>query len=1323
MPLITIAQKGSTASGFEAELIIENTRFAIQVSDPFVGDVQQEKWLEWYFEEWIRFPFTNTVRAEKAAKSVRQYGEALFEQVFGHRNAYGAFQAVSGNLGALNVEIMGEPEFQALHWEAMWESDQPHPLVVNCMMSRRRLSGSFARVLVQESPVLNLLVVTARPDEEKDVGYRTISRPLVEAISNANLRVNVEMVRPGTYEAFARHLEGKQSFYHIVHFDLHGGLMGYEDFQKYVHAQTDGYTFQRGYGLPNLPRYEGVQAFLFFEAEAAGQAVPVTAQEMADRLKQSGIPVCILNACQSGKQVRSSAPQTESVGAHGSTPSSTQNDASSPATGTIDERETSLGARLMDAGMQMVVAMGYSVTVSAAALLLKQLYERLFAEESLPEAVRRGRKELFERKQRRVYYNQMVDLEDWLLPVVYANQAVDFRLRPMSFVEEESYFTKQTTQYRFGGAEFKTEYGFVGRDLDILKLEKRLLQHNVLLVQGMGGTGKTTLLRYLQDWWVRTRFVDEVFYFGYDKQAWTLTQILHSIGQAIYPDAEQRMFHAMPIEAQMGKLVQTLRGRRYGLMLDNLESVTGQALAIRHTLSAQEQGQVQQFLERLSGGQTLAILGSRSPEEWLRGAYGQNCYELRGLDSQARTELAQKVLERNVSDGGRRAALLKEPDFKRLMTVLAGYPLAIEVVLANLAQQSVADVLAGLNAADVNLDREGSKTESILKCVEYSHSNLSPDAQKLLLCLAPFSGVIMQKYLPQYVGILKTLEPFKNYPFEQFKEAVQEAINWGLLSPHESGLPSLLMIQPVFPYFLKTKLEMQTVEIQAALRQGFKIHYQGMQGAYEPLMSAKDPQKKAGGLFLCKVEYENFYYALKICLKRQESVDIFFYLYTFLTLTNNTQDRLRLAEFVCEQHKHYLSEIRVGEIGLNIALSLGRLANCYLEMKDFSQAKTYYGEKISLLEQLENIAVKQKLLHLAGTYHQMGRVMEGFREFDEARQSYRKALSIKIEYDYLHSQASTYHQLGVVAQELKEYEEARCNYQKALAIYVEYDDRAEQAGTYHQLGTIAEEQGKLRKARRNYRKALSIKIAYGDFPSQCGTYNNLGSVARRLRNFNEARRNYQKALDICINHRVRSYEGVIYYNFGNFAQKLREYDEAQRSYQKALNIFIEDSDYHFQKNTYYELGCIAQKLRDFHKAQHNYQEALKICIDYGTPLSQCGIYCDLGSVAQKLQDYEKARCNYQAALNICIDYDRLSQGRIYGLLATLAEDEQNLPEVVTNSLKALEIFVEFQDYDSISVTGQILTQVYQTTQDPELLSAISQILGMSEEQVQEWFEA
>ena len=841
MPKITIRECQHTDradEGFLATVSIDGqTQYPITVRDPF--DPKQERDLEFYFEEWIQFPFDQQVRSQRAAASIECYGQQLFKDVFADRDAYGDYQqACRSGLANLQIEIEGEsPDFQALHWEAMQDPKLPRPLAVDCVFTRKRFQRGVVQIDLQPSSVINLLVVTARPDEEEDVGYRTISRPLIDAIEAGRLRVNVELLRPGTLEALSAHLEGKAGFYHIIHFDAHGGLMTYAQLQEQV--KRNRYVF-KSLGQPKVPKYEGLKAFLLLEGEQKGQAEPLEAQQLADLLTGKGIPVCILNACQSGKQVM------------------------------LSGTETSLGSRLMAAGVQMVVAMGYTVTATAAALMMKTLYGQLFsteADDRIPEAIRRGRKALYTDKYRRVYFNQIEPLEDWLLPVVYANRAVDLRLQPFTPEQEEVYFTREDERFRFESSDQKATFGFVGRDLEILKIEKALLRHNVLLLQGMGGTGKTTLLNYLRDWWQRTNFVKDVFYFGYDEKAYTLQQILSEIGKRVFKRFEFANFQAMGLGAQRRKLADVLKAERYAIVLDNLESVTGEALAIQNTLPEKEREEIKKFLLALTGketkGQTIVVLGSRSDEAWLRdvftGEKGVNRYRLRGLDAEARSLLAEKILASTALSQREIEEIRQDESFGRLMKLLAGYPLAMEVVLANLARQSAAEVLAGLDAADVDLDsKTEDKTKSILKCVEYSHSNLSAAAQKLLLCLAPFKGFIFRPFLPQYAQELQKLEPFAEWALDQFDAAVDEAMRWGLLSPYFDGEDGrLLRIQPVFPYFLKAKLADVDEAVRAGLATGFKNHYRSLAAQYKQMMQSKEPEQRKLGLFFCGLEYEN----------------------------------------------------------------------------------------------------------------------------------------------------------------------------------------------------------------------------------------------------------------------------------------------------------------------------------------------------------------------------------------------------------------------------------------------------------------------------------
>ncbi len=73
-------------------------------------------------------------------------------------------------------------------------------------MVRHSAQPPTLRATVRPGPTLNLLLVTARPRGARDVGYRTITRPLVALLRQSNLPVQVDILRPGTYEALHRHL-------------------------------------------------------------------------------------------------------------------------------------------------------------------------------------------------------------------------------------------------------------------------------------------------------------------------------------------------------------------------------------------------------------------------------------------------------------------------------------------------------------------------------------------------------------------------------------------------------------------------------------------------------------------------------------------------------------------------------------------------------------------------------------------------------------------------------------------------------------------------------------------------------------------------------------------------------------------------------------------------------------------------------------------------------------------------------------------------------------------------------------------------------------
>jgi hypothetical protein len=320
---------------------------------------------------------------------------------------------------------------------------------------------------------------------------------------------------------------------------------------------------------------------------------------------------------------------------------------------------------------------------------MEAFYREAFNGKPLSEAVTRARQSLTLDKHRDAYFGLQVELEDWMLPVFYENEGVQLQVQATAAEE-------RATLERLAGF-FKArplKHRFYGRDLDVLSIERRVLSaadRNILLIEGMGGTGKTTLLQHLGWWWQVTGLVSRVFNFEYDHKPWTRQQILFEIARQLglwLPPNEQLAQEAV---------AKRLRSERFLLVLDNLESVTGEQLAIGQSLSEAERGFLLEFLGKLRGGKTLVLVGSRSKEQWLAaGTFDANVHPLRGLDREARSSFGDEVLRAAGADPSKIRAI---PEYRELLELLGGHPLAMQVILSNLAVKSPAEVLTALPTA------------------------------------------------------------------------------------------------------------------------------------------------------------------------------------------------------------------------------------------------------------------------------------------------------------------------------------------------------------------------------------------------------------------------------------------------------------------------------------------------------------------------------------------------------------------------------------------------------------------------------------------------
>lgn len=86
MPLLSIKQ----TKDLKATVELDGGEWTVEFQDPFTQKEEEE--LRWYFEGRLEFPMLEIPRAERAAHSIRTYGNRLFGQLFSDGELFAAFK-------------------------------------------------------------------------------------------------------------------------------------------------------------------------------------------------------------------------------------------------------------------------------------------------------------------------------------------------------------------------------------------------------------------------------------------------------------------------------------------------------------------------------------------------------------------------------------------------------------------------------------------------------------------------------------------------------------------------------------------------------------------------------------------------------------------------------------------------------------------------------------------------------------------------------------------------------------------------------------------------------------------------------------------------------------------------------------------------------------------------------------------------------------------------------------------------------------------------------------------------------------------------------
>jgi hypothetical protein len=512
---------------------------------------------------------------------------------------------------------------------------------------------------------------------------------------------------------------------------------------------------------------------------------------------------------------------------------------------------------------------------------------------------------------------------------------------------------------------------------------------------------------------------------------------LEEIARNLFDTVSFSSFQSYQLPIQKTKLKERLRAENNLLILDNLKSLTGANPATQLVWQLEERVALHDFLVKLFGGKTFILLGSRRNEEWLSdGTFENNVYELSGLDAAAASALANRILKEQQNDRYR-----DDKDFHKLLKLLKGFPLAIEVVLANLSHQTPTQILTGLQAGDINFDRDDAQesTNNILRCIDYSHSYLTSELQQLLLCLAPFISRAKQNTLIWYPNYLLQQPALANLPFDQWSKVKTEAENYGLLLP-DPEIPNVICVQPILSYLLRCSLEEpKQIKKKEAIEKAFCQLYEWVSMHAYLLLTSQSPTERQEGQRMISLEFENLNFSFHLALKAQIAAPYLLkVLSTYLDTTKDEQRSLKLGQMVLKSLQEYPIERLAGSADLERIHIIGTLANQQKILGQYAEAENSYQQLLEFISQVKDIDEEERNSLQAISNHSLGNLTFDQGRWDSAEYYYQRALSIKIGMDNPSSLALTYEQLSKVAQKQGKLAEAEKYSRKAQQVFTSH---------------------------------------------------------------------------------------------------------------------------------------------------------------------------------------------------------------------------------------------------------------------------------------------
>lgn len=327
---------------------------------------------------------------------------------------------------------------------------------------------------------------------------------------------------------------------------------------------------------------------------------------------------------------------------------------------------------------------------------------------------------------------------------------------------------------------------------------------------------------------------------------------------------------------------------------------------------------------------------------------------------------------------------------------------------------------------------------------------------------------------------------------------------------------------------------------------------------------------------------------------------------------------------------------------VELALSYNNLASVYSNLNKFDKSLTYHKKALAILEK----TLDPMHPDLAQSYNNIAVTYSNIGDFEKSLDYDKKAIEIreKVLENNHPDLALSYYNIASTYKDLNDYDKSLEYDIKAIKIRENILDSPHPvlAQSYNNIAVTYHSMENFEKATEYQLKAISIqeKLLPGSKHDLALSYHNLAGTYYNKGDFESALNYNQKALEIRKDFCIEKSPDLAstYNNLANSYYKLKNYEEALNYYIKAINIFenIKETNKHDLALIYHNIGAAYYLKGEYQNALKYDMKALMVRQEILKPdepeiaLS----YHNIAMASYKVKDYKSAKMYIDKALEI-----------------------------------------------------------------------------------------